>query len=89
MRPSSAESVDCASLPSQPVQHVNQLPQAAVIAAVEAERDARQVQAVPAFNFFRRRFDAFDGLSIDDVGEVFVHRGQGGIRRRVFEPDDE
>jgi len=43
----------------------------------------------PPSTFFRRRLDAFDGFAGDDVGEVFVQRGQGGIRRRVFEPDDE
>jgi len=32
--------------PSQPVQHINHLPQAAVIAAVEVECDARQFLSV-------------------------------------------
>ena len=43
------------ALASHPIQHVNQLPQAAVIAAVETERDARQVQIVAVLAFLRRR----------------------------------
>jgi len=66
------------SLPSQPVQHVNQLPQAAVIAAVEAEGDSRQVQVVLVFEFLRRRLDDFDGRAVDEVGEVFVDGSEGG-----------
>ena len=45
---------------SQPVQHVNHLPQAAVIAAVEIERDAREFQMVVVFYFFRRRLDGLE-----------------------------
>ena len=68
----------------QPVQHVNQLAQAAVIAAVEPEGDAREVQVVLVFDFLRRRRDDFNGLAGDDVGEVFVDRGQRG--RNIFMP---
>ena len=35
----------------QPVQHINQLPQPAVVMPVEAEGDARQVQAVRVLQF--------------------------------------
>jgi hypothetical protein len=67
------------ALPSQPVQHVNQLPQAAVIAAVEAEGDSRQVQVVLVFDFLRRRFDVFDGRAVNDVCEVLVDGSEGGF----------
>src|SRR5216117_943277 len=75
--------------PSQAIQHVDQLPQAAIIAAVEAERDSRQLHKLVVLPLFRRGLDNLDFFAIHDVGEILVQSGDGGRRRNVFQSDDE
>ena len=62
----------------KPVQNVNQLPHAAVVAPVEVEGDAREVEPVLVFQFVGRGFDDFDFAADDDVGKIFVQRVEGG-----------
>ena len=53
----------------QPIQHINHLPQAAVIAAVNVKRDERQLQTVVVLDFIRRWFDCLNFSLDDDVGD--------------------
>ena len=62
---------------SHAVQYINQLPQPAVILAVEVEGDARQVHLVVIGHFLRRHFDALDRRAGIDVPEVLVHGREG------------
>ena len=49
------------------VEHIHQLPEAAVITPVEAERDAFEIKAVVVFAFLGRRIDLLDRRADDDV----------------------
>ena len=55
---------------SQSVQNINQLPHTAVVAPVEAERDAREIEVIIVLTLFQRRFDALDRQADDDVGDL-------------------
>ena len=71
------------------IEHVNQLPEPAVIAPVKAKGDSGHIDAIAIGQFLRGRFDALDSLADDDIGEVLVHRLDGRIRGRVLQPDNE
>ena len=53
-----------------------------VLAAVESERDAGQVQDLFFLAFLRGGFDNVDGVSGDDIAEILVEswEGRGGGR---------
>jgi len=74
---------------SQPVEDVNQLAQSAVVVTIETEGNARQMKVSGVGNFLGRRRNDFYRRAVNDVGEILVHRGNGGFAWHVLEPDDE
>jgi hypothetical protein len=60
-------------------QPVDEQPQAAVVPAVEPERDPRQLHAIRIIPFLRRRRARPDGVAGDEIGEVLVERFQGSV----------
>src|SRR5213080_225848 len=71
------------------IEHVQHLPQPAVVAPVETEGNPRQVHRVRVFLFFRRRFNRVDSLSRHDVGEILVQGVDCRPGRGVVQADDE
>src|ERR1700744_5773939 len=70
---------------SIPIDHIEQMAQAAVLAAVETEGDAREINVVVVFLFFRRRFDDLKFLAQNNVLVIGVEAFNGRRTRSVFE----
>src|SRR5258705_3284441 len=51
------------------VQHIDHLPQTSIIATIEAESHARQIEVSVVFAFFRRRLDQLHFFPHHDVRE--------------------
>src|SRR6266853_7618 len=56
------------------IQHVDHLPEPAVVAPIESESDPGQVHHIGVFKFFRHRGDDADFVHHDNVGEILVQR---------------
>src|SRR5262245_55226143 len=73
---------------SQRIQHVDQLPQTAVVPTIEIKRDAWEAEALVVFHFLRVRLSHVQLFSDHDVAKVFVQRLNRGFGRRMPDPDD-
>src|SRR5438477_9017972 len=71
------------------IQHVDHLPEPAVVAPIESESNPGQVHHIGVFMFFRRRCDDADFVPHHNVGEILVQRVERRPRWRVVQPDDE
>src|SRR5215469_283555 len=67
------------------VQHVHQLPQPPVIAAIEGKGNSLEIQLVLIVDLVLRGLDGLDFPFDDDVGEVFAHFRELGCGWRIFQ----
>src|SRR5947207_3549221 len=67
------------------IEDIDELAQAAVVAAIEAEGNAWEVQVLVVFALFRGGLDWLDLFAGNDVFEIFVQAFDGVRRGRVLE----
>src|SRR3954463_4362342 len=89
MTPSGPSSFRSWSSRSEAVEDIDELAEPAIIAPIESEGDARQIQILVVLAFFGSGFDEMDFFARDDVLEILVQSVDGILGRRMLQANDQ